>query len=242
MLVPALAGLAVEEYAPNAIKKAVVGVGHASKQQIEYMVKLQLPKIQLKSIDSTDAMAVAICHANHLRNSMKMQKKNSVLYLIMIGRISGKLNYVSADHILVDVSGVGYILHVTQTTLTNLPKLGNTVSLFTELVVKEDLLQLVGFITVTEKEWYKLLISVQGVGSKAALALLSQLPISSISRAILLEDTTTITSVQGIGPKIAKRLVVELKSKVPSMMKFNDEYDLASNNLNSALGLSLIHI
>jgi len=154
----------------------------------------------------------------------------------MIGRISGKLNYVSADHILVDVSGVGYILHVTQTTLTNLPKLGNTVSLFTELVVKEDLLQLVGFITVTEKEWYKLLISVQGVGSKAALALLSQLPISSISRAILLEDTTTITSVQGIGPKIAKRLVVELKSKVPSMMKFNDEYDLASNNLNSALG------
>ena len=154
----------------------------------------------------------------------------------MIGRISGKLNYVSADHILVDVSGVGYILHVTQTTLTNLPKLGNTVSLFTELVVKEDLLQLVGFITVTEKEWYKLLTSVQGVGSKAALALLSQLSISSISRAILLEDTTTITSVQGIGPKIAKRLVVELKSKVPSMMKFNDEYDLASNNLNSALG------
>ena len=75
MLVPALAGIAVEEYAPNAIKKAVVGVGHASKQQIEYMVKLQLPKIQLKSIDSTDAIAVAICHANHIRNSMKMQKK-----------------------------------------------------------------------------------------------------------------------------------------------------------------------
>ena len=154
----------------------------------------------------------------------------------MIGRISGKLNYVSADHILVDVSGVGYILHVTQTTLTNLPKLGNTVSLFTELVVKEDLLQLIGFITVTEKEWYKLLISVQGVGSKAALALLSQLPISSISRAILLEDTTTITSVQGIRPKIAKRLVVELKSRVPSMMKFNNEHDFSSNNLNSALG------
>ena len=75
MLVPALAGLTVEEYAPNAIKKAVVGVGHASKEQIKYMVKLQFPKIRLKSIDSTDALAVAICHANHLRNSMKMQKK-----------------------------------------------------------------------------------------------------------------------------------------------------------------------
>ena len=156
----------------------------------------------------------------------------------MIGKISGKLNYVSADHILVDVSGVGYILHVTQTTLANLPKLGNTVSLFTELVVKEDLLQLVGFITTTEKEWYKLLTSVQGVGSKAALALLSQLSISTLSRAILLEDSTTITSAQGVGPKIAKRLVVELKGKVPSMMKFNNKYDLSSNHLNSQIGNS----
>ena len=75
MLVPALAGLNVEEYAPNAIKKAVVGVGHASKEQIKYMVKLHFPKIQLRSVDSTDALAVAICHSNHLRNSMKMHKK-----------------------------------------------------------------------------------------------------------------------------------------------------------------------
>ena len=156
----------------------------------------------------------------------------------MIGKISGKLNYVSADHILVDVSGVGYILHVTQTTLANLPKLGITVSLFTELVVKEDLLQIMGFITTTEKEWYKLLTSVQGVGSKAALALLSQLSISTLSRAILLEDSTTITSAQGVGPKIAKRLVVELKGKVPSMMKFNDKHDLSSNRLNSQIGNS----
>ena len=65
----------VEEYAPNAIKKAVVGVGHASKEQIKYMVKLHFPKIQLRSVDSTDALAVAICHSNHLRNSMKMHKK-----------------------------------------------------------------------------------------------------------------------------------------------------------------------
>ena len=67
----------------------------------------------------------------------------------MIGRISGKLNYISADHILVDVSGVGYILYVTQTTLANLPKLGNTVSLFTELVVKED--EYIKFIVCTER-------------------------------------------------------------------------------------------
>ena len=132
----------------------------------------------------------------------------------MIGRIKGKLDYISDDHIIVDVGGVGYIIYVTKITLSNLPTLGEKLSLFTELIVKEDLLQLVGFITPYEREWYKLLTSVQGVGSKAALALLSQIPIQTISRSILLEDSATITSAQGIGPKIAKRLVVELKGKV----------------------------
>ena len=148
----------------------------------------------------------------------------------MIGRISGILDYVSADHILVDVGGVGYIVYVTQSTISNLPNLGDIISLFTELVVKEDLLQLVGFITPVEREWYKLLTSVQGVGSKAALALLGQIPIQNISRAILLEDCTTITSAQGIGPKIAKRLVVELKGKVPNMIKFENKSGIFLKN------------
>ena len=148
----------------------------------------------------------------------------------MIGRISGILDYVSADHILVDVGGVGYIVYVTQSTISNLPNLGDIISLFTELVVKEDLLQLVGFITPVEREWYKLLTSVQGVGSKAALALLGQIPIQNISRAILLEDSTTITSAQGIGPKIAKRLVVELKGKVPNMIKFENKSGISLKN------------
>ena len=148
----------------------------------------------------------------------------------MIGRISGILDYVSADHILVDVGGVGYIVYVTQSTISNLPNLGDIISLFTELVVKEDLLQLVGFITPVEREWYKLLTSVQGVGSKAALALLGQIPIQNISRAILLEDSTTITSAQGIGPKIAKRLVVELKGKVPNMIKFENKSGIFLKN------------
>ena len=75
MLVPALSGLAVEEYAPNAIKKAVVGVGHATKDQIEYMIKIQFPNVKLNGADATDALAVAICHASHLRYSMQMQSK-----------------------------------------------------------------------------------------------------------------------------------------------------------------------
>ena len=73
MLVPALSGLRVEEYAPNAVKKAVVGVGHATKDQVEYMIKIQFPNTVLNGPDATDALAVAICHASHLRYSMQMQ-------------------------------------------------------------------------------------------------------------------------------------------------------------------------
>jgi len=154
----------------------------------------------------------------------------------MIGRISGVVDYISEDHIIIDVGGVGYIIYVTQTTISNSPKLGEKMSLFTELVVKEDLLQLVGFISPVEREWYKLLTSVQGVGSKAALALLGQIPIQVLSRAILLEDSTTITSAQGIGPKIAKRLVVELKGKVPNMIKIHSKSETLDNLSNQPAG------
>ena len=152
----------------------------------------------------------------------------------MIGRISGVIDYISEDHIIIDVGGVGYIVYVTQITISNSPKLGEKISLFTELIVKEDLLQLVGFISPVEREWYKLLTSVQGVGSKAALALLGQIPIQVLSRAILLEDSTTITSAQGIGPKIAKRLVVELKGKVPNMIKMQSKSETALDNLSNS--------
>ena len=153
----------------------------------------------------------------------------------MIGRISGVVDYISEDHIIIDVGGVGYIVYVTQITISNSPKLGEKISLFTELIVKEDLLQLVGFISPVEREWYKLLTSVQGVGSKAALALLGQIPIQVLSRAILLEDSTTITSAQGIGPKIAKRLVVELKGKVPNMIKIQSKSETALDSLSNSI-------
>jgi len=153
----------------------------------------------------------------------------------MIGRISGVVDYISEDHIIIDVGGVGYIVYVTQITISNSPKLGEKISLFTELIVKEDLLQLVGFISPVEREWYKLLTSVQGVGSKAALALLGQIPIQVLSRAILLEDSTTITSAQGIGPKIAKRLVVELKGKVPNIIKIQSKSETALDSLSNSI-------
>ena len=128
----------------------------------------------------------------------------------MIGKISGYVDYVSENFVLLDVGGVCYEIYVTKTTVRTMPTVGTKVSFFTELVVREDLLQLIGFTTLAEREWYKLLISVQGVGSKAALSVLGHFPLKSLSRAVLLEDSDTIKSVPGIGPKIAKRLVLEL--------------------------------
>ena len=148
----------------------------------------------------------------------------------MIGKITGVIDHVSTDHILVDVSGIGYVIFVTGTTLNKLPVVGQKISLFTELVVREDLLQLIGFVTPIEREWYKLLTSVQGVGSKAALALLGHIPIKTLSRAILLEDSETIKAAQGIGPKIAKRLVLGLKGKVPSMLTLAGKSTIVPTN------------
>ncbi|THD85035.1 Holliday junction branch migration protein RuvA [Aliigemmobacter aestuarii] len=136
----------------------------------------------------------------------------------MIGRISGRLDYRASDHVLIDVRGVGYIVHVSERTLAALPGPGEAVSLYTELLVREDLLQLFGFPTLIEKEWHRLLMTVQGVGAKAAMAILGTLGAEGTSRAITLGDARAIQSAPGIGPKIAQRVVLELKSKAPAIM------------------------
>lgn len=136
----------------------------------------------------------------------------------MIGRISGMLDYRAGDHVLIDVRGVGYIVHVSERTLAALPGPGEAVSLYTELLVREDLLQLFGFPTLIEKEWHRLLMTVQGVGAKAAMAILGTLGAEGTARAITLGDARAIQSAPGIGPKIAQRVVLELKSKAPAIM------------------------
>jgi len=141
----------------------------------------------------------------------------------MIGKISGIIDYCSKDHILVDVQGVGYTIFISEKTSGLLPEPGNKVALFTELVVREDLLQLIGFTTLVEREWYRLLTSVQGVGSKAALAILGLLSSQALSRAITLGDVDAIKSAQGIGPKIAQRVVLELKEKVLDLMSLHSQ-------------------
>ena len=106
----------------------------------------------------------------------------------MIGRIAGRIDYRGTDHVLIDVRGVGYIVHVSERTMAALPGLGEAAALYTELLVRQDLLPLFGFPTLVEKEWHRLLMTVQGVGAKAALAILGTLGAEGVSRAITLGD------------------------------------------------------
>ena len=136
----------------------------------------------------------------------------------MIGKLSGRIDYRSDDHILLDVRGVGYMIYCSDRTLAALPSVGEAVALYTDLVVREDLLQLFGFPTLVEKEWHRLLMSVQGIGAKASLSILGALGADGVSRAIALGDWNAIKAAKGVGPKTAQRVVIELKDKAPTVM------------------------
>ena len=136
----------------------------------------------------------------------------------MIGKLSGRLDHRGADHVLIDVRGVGYVVHVSDRTLAGMPALGEAVALYTELLVREDLLQLFGFTSLLEKEWHRLLMTVQGVGAKASMSVLGTLGADGVSRAIALGDARAVQSAPGIGPKIAQRVILELKANAPGLM------------------------
>ena len=136
----------------------------------------------------------------------------------MIGKLSGRVDYRGEDHVLIDVRGVGYLVYCSDRVLAGLPAPGEAVSLYTDLLVREDILQLFGFPTLVEKEWHRLLMSVQGVGAKASLAILSALGPDGVSRAIALGDWNAVKAARGIGPKTAQRVVNELKDKAPTVM------------------------
>ncbi|KNG94780.1 Holliday junction branch migration protein RuvA [Pseudaestuariivita atlantica] len=136
----------------------------------------------------------------------------------MIGRIAGRVLYRTDEHVLIDVRGVGYLVHCSQTTLAALPPDGEAVALYTDLLVREDLLQLYGFLSLVEKEWHRLLMSVQGIGAKASLSILGALGAEGVGRAIALGDQAAIRAAKGIGPKTAQRVLVELKDKAPAVM------------------------
>lgn len=143
----------------------------------------------------------------------------------MIGRLTGRLDHRGADHVLLDVQGVGYVVYCSDRTLAALPPVKSPVALWTELLVREDLLQLFGFLTVQEREWHRLLTSVQGIGAKGSLAILGTLGADGVARAIALGDAAAVKAAPGVGPKIAQRVVLELKGKAPAMMLMEDGDD-----------------
>ncbi len=136
----------------------------------------------------------------------------------MIGKIAGRLEYRSTDHILIDVRGVGYVVYISDRVMAGLPATGEAVALYTDLLVREDNLQLFGFTTLVEKEWHRLLMSVQGIGAKASMAILGTLGADGVSRAIALGDWNALAKAKGVGPKTAQRVAIELKDKAPGVM------------------------
>ena len=155
----------------------------------------------------------------------------------MIGKLSGVLEYRADDHVLLDVRGVGYIVFCSDRTLASLPAVGTMLALYTDLIVREDLLQLFGFTSLQEKEWHRLLMSVQGVGAKASLAILSTLGPEGVNRAIALGDWNAVKAARGIGPKTAQRVVNELKDKAPKVMAMGGTLDLALGSQNAEPGV-----
>jgi Holliday junction DNA helicase RuvA len=133
----------------------------------------------------------------------------------MIGKLKGTVDEIGDDHVIVDVHGVCYVAHCSTRTLSGLNE-GEAAIVFIETYVREDQLKLFGFATRLEREWFRLLQSVQGVGAKVALAILSTLTPSDLANAIALQDKAMVARAPGIGPKVAQRVVAELKSKAPA--------------------------
>jgi len=135
----------------------------------------------------------------------------------MIGKLTGIVDSVGDDYVVLDVHGVGYLVHCSARTLQDLPATGQTVALAIETYVREDQIRLFGFTSVAEREWFRLLQTVQGVGAKVALAILSALKPADLATAIAMRDKASITRAPGVGPKVAERIVTELKDKAPIM-------------------------
>jgi Holliday junction DNA helicase RuvA len=134
----------------------------------------------------------------------------------MIGKLRGVIDSYGEDWVILDVGGVGYVVFCSTPTLSALPPAGEAATLAIETYVREDQIRLFGFATDLEREWFRLLQTVQGIGTRVALAILSTLRASDLATAIALGDRTAISRAPGVGPKVAQRVVTELKDKAPA--------------------------
>jgi Holliday junction DNA helicase RuvA len=134
----------------------------------------------------------------------------------MIGKLKGVLDSVGEDHVILDVGGVGYVVQCSSRTLAQLPGRGEALALHVETQVREDAIRLFGFSSELERDWFRLLQTVQGVGAKVALAIGATLSPGEIASAIALQDKATIARAPGVGAKLAQRVVSELRDKAPA--------------------------
>jgi holliday junction DNA helicase RuvA len=134
----------------------------------------------------------------------------------MIGKLKGTIDSYGEDFVILDVHGVGYLVHCSSRTLQSLPAAGEAATLSIETIVREDMIRLFGFSAEIERQWFNILLGVQGVGQKVALAILSTLRPAELANAIALKDKAAIARTSGVGPKLAERICVELKDKAPA--------------------------
>ena len=135
----------------------------------------------------------------------------------MIAHLKGVLAATGTDHAVIDVGGVGYLVGCSSRTLTALPAVGEAAMLFTEMLVAEDFIRLIGFAQADERDWFRLLTGVQGVGGKVGLAILSAIEPADLALAIGSGDAAMVARANGVGPKLASRIVNELKDKVGAL-------------------------
>jgi len=134
----------------------------------------------------------------------------------MIGKLKGVVDSYGEDYVILDVGGVGYQVHCSARTLQALPAAGEAATLSIETYVREDQIKLFGFASDVEREWFRLLQTVQGVGAKVALSVLGTLRVSELANAVAMRDKAQVARAPGVGPKVAERIVTELKDKAPA--------------------------
>ncbi len=154
----------------------------------------------------------------------------------MIGKLKGLVDGFGEDFVHIDVNGVVYEAFCSSKTLAALPRVGEATVVHVEMIVREDLIRLYGFATEVEKAWFTLLTTVQGVGARVALSILSTLAISELASAVALQDRAMIGRASGVGPKLAVRIVTELKGKVPA----GGAIDAGVLGLQAALGEGVV--
>ena len=172
------------------------------------MVRRLLPGCDGGEPDAADALAVAICHAHHATDPAAAGRAG------MIAKLAGVVDQIEPDAAVIDVGGVGYLAFCSTRTIGRLPPPGSPARLLIETHVREDHIHLYGFIDAAERDWFRRLTTVQGVGARLALSLLSAVAPEKLGLAILAQDKAALAQAEGVGPRLAARIVNELRDKI----------------------------